>query len=132
MQRTTSKEQSRRLISSILPSDFINQYGGVVIENHINIIEQNEKSVLDMTTLNILLNSIAIDRIFRCINGSVAVSAYELNSIPLPSPDKILYLKEFIKNNDERSSIEEFILDIYGGNISEASSYSSIDTRQIG
>ncbi len=132
LQRTTSKEQSRRLISSILPNEFISQYGGVVIENHINIIEQNEETVLDLVTLNILLNSIAIDRIFRCINGSVAVSAYELNSIPFPSPEKILNLKKFLIKNDKRSSIEEYILDIYGGNIDESTSYSSIDTRQTG
>ena len=132
LQRTTSKEQSRRIISSILPNDFIRQYNGVVIENHINIIEQIEDSILDLETFNVLLNSIAIDKIFRCINGSVAVSAYELSSIPLPLPEDILSLKDFILRNNKRSLIEEYILDIYGGNTSESTSYRAIDTRQIG
>jgi adenine-specific DNA-methyltransferase len=35
-----------------------------------------------------LLNSAAVDAAFRCINGSVAVSAFELEELPLPAPGR--------------------------------------------
>ena len=31
-----------------------------------------------------LLNTATLDRIYRCLTGSVAVSAYELSFLPLP------------------------------------------------
>lgn len=38
VQRTTSKEQKRRLQACVLPQDFIDKWNGVVVENHVNII----------------------------------------------------------------------------------------------
>ena len=38
LQRTTAKEQSRRLIAAVLPSALIAEYGAVVVENHLNMI----------------------------------------------------------------------------------------------
>jgi len=38
LQRTTAKEQERRLSSAVIPQAFIDQHGGVVVENHLNII----------------------------------------------------------------------------------------------
>lgn len=34
-----------------------------------------------------ILNTKALDIPFRCISGSVAVSAFELNTLPMPSPE---------------------------------------------
>ena len=114
VQRTTSKEQSKRIIAAVLPQEFIDEYGGVVVENHINVIEKTNESILDLNTLCFLLNSLTVDHIFRCINGSVAVSAYEMNSIPLPQENEIQSLKDFILVNNNISKIEEHILNIYG------------------
>ena len=38
VQRTTSKEQARRLVCAELPADFLAQHGAVVIENHVNAV----------------------------------------------------------------------------------------------
>ncbi|MFH7191489.1 methylase, partial [Klebsiella pneumoniae] len=38
VQRTTAKEQSRRLIAAELPAAFIQQHKAVVVENHLNMI----------------------------------------------------------------------------------------------
>ena len=35
VQRTTAKEQARRLIAAELPSEFVHQHRGVVVENHL-------------------------------------------------------------------------------------------------
>ncbi|WP_227488366.1 hypothetical protein, partial [Brachybacterium subflavum] len=42
------------------------------------------------------INSRAADQAFRCVSGSVAVSAYELEALPLPSPDALDHLQELI------------------------------------
>jgi adenine-specific DNA-methyltransferase len=87
LQRTTAKEQSRRLIAAELPASFIEEHGAVVIENHINMIRPiNGSPAVSASVLAAMLNSSALDRAFRCISGSVAVSAYELESLPLPPP----------------------------------------------
>jgi len=36
------------------------------------------------------LNSAAFDRLYRCLTGSVAVSAYELSAMPLPDRATLL------------------------------------------
>jgi adenine-specific DNA-methyltransferase len=38
VQRTTAKEQSRRVIAAVLPVRVLRDHGGVVIENHLNMI----------------------------------------------------------------------------------------------
>jgi adenine-specific DNA-methyltransferase len=114
VQRTTAKEQKRRVMASILPNSFFKGYpNGVVIENHINIVKPTSNSLVTLDVLLALLNSDAVDQIFRCISGSVAVSAYELNAIPLPNPKEIIELENLIKNN-QPSLVNSFITKIYG------------------
>ena len=38
VQRTTAKEQNRRLIAAELPASFIKKHGAVVVENHVNMV----------------------------------------------------------------------------------------------
>ena len=86
VQRTTAKEQARRLIAAELPSRFIAKHGAVTVENHLNmLIPTTPTPLISPALLSAFLNSAAADRAFRCISGSVAVSAYELESLPLPS-----------------------------------------------
>lgn len=86
LQRTTAKEQARRLIAAEMPRSFIAKHGAVTVENHLNmLIPMTSKPPISPTLLSAFLNSAAADRAFRCISGSVAVSAYELESLPLPS-----------------------------------------------
>ena len=90
LQRTTAKEQNRRLIAAELPSSFIEQHGAVVIENHLNMIKPlNGAPKVRPALLAALLNCEGVDQAFRCISGSVAVSAYELNALPLPSMESL-------------------------------------------
>jgi adenine-specific DNA-methyltransferase len=85
LKRTTSKEQRRRLIATRLPSEFIAEHGAVTVENHLNmILPIVADPPVDTATLATFLNSEVADRAFRCISGSVAVSAYELEALPIP------------------------------------------------
>lgn len=114
MQRTTAKEQNRRLIAAELPRAFVDEHGGVVIENHLNMIRPIANTpIVPSKTLTALLNSAIVDRAFRCISGSVAVSAYELEALPLPPPESVLPLHHLLHAAKDREAIDRFCLGLF-------------------
>ncbi len=118
LQRTTAKEQNRRLIAAELPADFVAHYDGVVVENHLNIIKpKNDAPSVSLPVLTALLNSNVVDQVFRCINGSVAVSAYELEALPLPSPRATTRLEKLVNEQAIQVDIEREVERLYGGSI---------------
>jgi adenine-specific DNA-methyltransferase len=92
VQRTTAPEQPRRLVAAELDAVCLEEWGGgVVIENHLNVLTcQDPESPLTARLLLALLDSDAFDRLYRCLTGSVAVSAYELAAMPLPDKSALL------------------------------------------
>lgn len=116
LQRTTAKEQERRLTSTVIPQAFIDQHGGVVVENHLNIIYAPSRSEASAATISAILNSEAVDRVFRCINGSVAVSAYELEALPLPSVEQAQAVETLLQQGASSSDVEILIASFYKGN----------------
>ncbi len=114
LQRTTAKEQCRRLIAAELPEQFIKTHGAVVIENHLNMIKPlNGAPKVSAAALAALLNSDVVDQVFRCINGSVAVSAYELQALPLPSPDDIKDIEALIETRAHREVLDQAVERLY-------------------
>ena len=102
-------------MAAIIPQEFIDEFDGVVVENHVNVIYSNDIfSNVDARVIEKVLNSATVDRIFRCISGSVAVSAYELNAIPLPSLSKLTELQDFIDSGMTSLQLEGAIAKIYG------------------
>jgi adenine-specific DNA-methyltransferase len=133
VQRTTAKEQNRRLIAAVMPERFVAAHGGVVVENHLNMIRPlrtgkggGAQLPLDvdpssrgaprvsLRAIAALLNSDAVDQLFRCISGSVAVSAYELESLPVISEEAMYQLDMLIERGASREELEQFILQSYG------------------
>jgi adenine-specific DNA-methyltransferase len=107
LQRTTAKEQARRLIAAALPHDFLAKHKAVVIENHLNMIRPTvPKPKVAPQVLAAVLNSAAADRAFRCVSGSVAVSAYELQALPLPNANDTKLLKNLVAQGAPRAAIE--------------------------
>ncbi len=86
VQRTTAPEQQRRLVVAELTDDYLTRIGGgAVIENHVNTIRPiRDAPLLSRPLLTKILSTTALDKLIRCISGSVALSAYELESIKLP------------------------------------------------
>ena len=116
LQRTTAKEQCRRLIAAELPASFIEQHGAVVVENHLNMIRpRNGVPRVTPAALSALLNSKVVDQVFRCINGSVAVSAYELESLPLPSPEGIKAVERLVTRRAKPETLERAVDHLYRG-----------------
>ena len=115
LQRTTAKEQPRRLIAAKLPGAFIAEHGGAVVENHVNIIMPRDACPsVPVNTLAAILNSHAINELFRCINGSVAVSAYELEDLPLPGIPELSGLNELMRLEASHEDQEDEINRLYG------------------
>jgi adenine-specific DNA-methyltransferase len=86
VQRTTAPEQTRRLVVAELTSEDLSRYGGsVVVENHVNVLRPiTAEPQVGLQVLARVLSTPTLDRVMRCLSGSVAVSAYELESLPLP------------------------------------------------
>ena len=111
LQRTTAKEQARRLIAAEMPAPFVRRNGGVTVENHLNMMVPTvNKPAVSPALLAAFLNSVAADRAFRCLSGSVAVSAYELENLPLPAADN---LKRLVGRRVDRGDIEAAAARLY-------------------
>jgi adenine-specific DNA-methyltransferase len=88
VQRTTAPEQPRRLVAAVLDEARLRNLGGsVVVENHINVCTWSGEGPLTPDRLVTYLNAPLTDRLYRCLSGSVAVSAFELKALPLPPPE---------------------------------------------
>jgi len=115
LQRTTAKEQPRRLIAAALPDSFLAQHRAVVIENHLNMVRPlRARPLVAADVLAAFLNSAAADRAFRCVSGSVAVSAYELEALPLPAPETLGGLRRLVRAEAGRDAIEAECRRLYG------------------
>lgn len=106
VQRTTAPEQARRLVAADLSPDVLKQWGGrVVVENHVNVLRPTaEEPLLHRETLAAVLKSRSLDRVMRCLSGSVAVSAYELESLPFPATE-VLHSWNSLSGEDLERSV---------------------------
>lgn len=124
LQRTTSKEQRRRLIAAELPASFLDEHRAVVVENHLNMIYSAEgpliATVVPPRVIAALFNSQVVDDLFRCINGSVAVSAFELEALPLPSPKALGKLERFLDSGSTLDEIDSFLRAAYRDEVAAA------------
>ncbi len=115
VQRTTAKEQARRLIATELPKAFIAEHGGAVVENHLNMVRPiAESPAVNAAVLSAFLNTRVVDTVFRCISGSVAVSAYELEALPLPPPTTLATLEAMVQAGTSAAEIEAECARLYG------------------
>lgn len=114
VQRTTATEQTRRIVCAELTGADLEAWGGaVVVENHVNVLRPRTPGSigpLSLSTLAAVLSTTSIDRLVRCLSGSVALSAYELEALPLPDDD-VLAAWECLRGAD----LEQAVLVAYGG-----------------
>jgi adenine-specific DNA-methyltransferase len=99
VQRTTAKEQHRRMIAAEMPAEFVARHGRVAVENHLNMVVpiapaarhgRDAKPKVPLSAVAAFLATMTADRVLRCINASVAVSASELEAMPLPAAEDLL------------------------------------------
>ncbi len=114
VQRTTAKEQQRRLVAAELPASFLAEHGAAVVENHLNVVRLAPDAPVGLATLAALLNSRIVDDVFRCISGSVAVSAFELEALPVPPPDALREVDARVRAGCDAATAERLIAAAYG------------------
>jgi adenine-specific DNA-methyltransferase len=106
LQRTTAPEQPRRLVAVALTAEDLERHGPVAVENHLNIVEPVATgAAVPPEVLAAVLNSEVADLAFRCLGGSVAVSAFELRALPLPGPESLAPLAALVVAGDCPSAI---------------------------
>ncbi|WP_205789710.1 N-6 DNA methylase [Microvirga makkahensis] len=89
LKRTTAKEQARRLVGAVLPESFLRAHGAVAVENHLNMVKPRTGAKVPLQTLAAFFATDIADRVMRCISGSVAISAAEIEAMPLPSVEDL-------------------------------------------
>ena len=116
LRRTTATEQARRLVCTVLPQPLIDRHGGVVVENHLNMLCASSTESSDTApfgALSAILNSVVLDQLFRCLSGSVAISAYELESLPMPSLAQVLLVENLLQSNPTPEQIDALVASFY-------------------
>lgn len=95
VQRTSNRDQIRRLNAAAIPAKFREQYmSGFVAENHVIVIEAtSQRPVVTPRKLARLINSEIVNERFSTVCGSFSVSAKLLRCLSLPRPSSILALK---------------------------------------
>lgn len=91
VKRFTSKEENRRLQCGIYLSQNYSQYLKISTQNKINFIENllGDMSECLVYGLYVIFNSTIYDNYYRILNGSTQVNSTEINSMPIPSLEKI-------------------------------------------
>jgi adenine-specific DNA-methyltransferase len=84
MQRTTNDKQPRRLIAAMVDPAVVATWGGFVTENHTIVLTAEDPEKL--RTAISLLNTAAVDRRYRRVSGTAAVSVTLLRQLDLPKP----------------------------------------------
>ena len=72
-----------------------------------------EKPAVSLRVIAALLNSEVVDTAFRCISGSVAVSATELGALPLPPPEVARRVEELMETGVTGETLQSYIRDLY-------------------
>ena len=95
VQRTSNRNQSRRLNAAMVPKRFRDEYaGGFVAENHVIVLEAVAgRPALPPSILVKLLNAGATNERFSAVSGSFSVSARLLQRLALPDPATIKALE---------------------------------------
>ena len=116
VKRFTSKEESRRLQSSIYLQDDFPTYKQISTQNKLNFITRNKKSLTKQMVYGLycLFNSTLYDKYYRILNGSTQVNSTEVNTMPMPTLDGIVYLgQRLMASNDLTEKTCDRILEEY-------------------
>ncbi|CUS33787.1 Eco57I restriction-modification methylase domain-containing protein [Candidatus Nitrospira nitrificans] len=103
VRRFSSKEETRRIVASVVePTAF----GGVPMlgfENHLNVFHGNRRGLPQVLVhgLALFLNTTAVDKAFRRFNGHTQVNATDLMLMKYPSRDVLTRLGEWAMEQED-------------------------------
>lgn len=124
VQRTTAREQPRRLVAAY-PTTFFAAYPEFFVENHLNTMAPvRGSSEVAPEYVLALLNSTLYDFAFRCLNGNTQVSASELDAFPvvltagqsffIEKVQKIVSAQTASTRYQVEREIDQMVFDLFG------------------
>jgi hypothetical protein len=124
VQRTTAREQPRRLVAAY-PTAFFAAHPEFFVENHLNcVVPVSSGGRVAPEYILALLNSMLYDFAFRCLNGNTQVSASELDSFPVVlTTRQNLFIEKVQKIVDAQTTstqiqveweIDQMVFDLFG------------------
>ncbi|MDC8010984.1 Eco57I restriction-modification methylase domain-containing protein [Tahibacter soli] len=116
LQRLTSSDQRSRLIAAPISPTWHTENKAYVCENHVIVLEPSDQAAVSVELMAALLNTNAIDRVFRTISSATNVALSELNVLLLPAP------KAWIAATRETTDFEAAARAAYEGSVSSTKS----------
>lgn len=84
VQRTSARNQKKRIAAAEIPSDFVEKYGGVVAENHVILLIPVRSNAAHPRDLARALNRSEVSDQLDRMCGSASIPARLLTQLPLP------------------------------------------------
>jgi adenine-specific DNA-methyltransferase len=96
LQRTSNRDQARRLNAVSVPAKFRAAHGnGFVAENHVIVVEAlKAKPLVSPNKIAMLLNAAVVNERFSAVCGSFSLSAKLLQRLALPDPASVSKLRK--------------------------------------
>jgi hypothetical protein len=97
VRRFSSKEESRRIVASVVEPSAFGDAPVLGFENHLNVFHDNRRGLPKAMAhgLAVFLNTTAVDEAFRRFNGHTQVNATDLTLMKYPSRDVLMQLGEW-------------------------------------
>lgn len=102
VRRFSSKEETRRVVASVVEPRVFGKTEFLGFENHLNIFHDAKRGLPRSLAfgLAVFLNSTAVDEAFRRFNGHTQVNATDLNLMKYPSRDVLMELGEWAQQQE--------------------------------
>ncbi|WP_160297779.1 Eco57I restriction-modification methylase domain-containing protein [Devosia chinhatensis] len=84
IQRTSARNQKRRITAAEIPEDFVSRHGGIVAENHVILLVPNRDDPVPAKLLAAALNTTAVGKQLDRMCGSASIPARLLSVLPMP------------------------------------------------
>ncbi|WP_440410493.1 Eco57I restriction-modification methylase domain-containing protein [Neorhizobium petrolearium] len=85
VQRTSARGQKRRITAAEIPVSFVEQYGGVIAENHVILLLPTRSDAVPASALAKALNLPQVGEQLDRMCGSASIPARLLEQVPLPA-----------------------------------------------
>lgn len=95
--RFSSKEETRRVVASVVEPGAFGDVAVLGFENHLNVFHEDRRGLPRALAhgLALFLNTTAVDEAFRCFNGHTQVNATDLKLMKYPSRGVLIQLGEW-------------------------------------
>lgn len=97
VRRFSSKEETRRIVASVVDPDTFSAAPVLAFENHLNVFHENRRGLPQALArgLTVFLSTTSVDEAFRRFSGHTQVNATDLKLMKYPSRDVLIQLGEW-------------------------------------